>query len=332
MTKPEAIPAHLARATLFHDEAINSFLHAEQRQRLHHAWMITGVKGLGKTSLAHRLARHLLSNTNSDKGLRGHGDDADAQLIEAGSHPDFYTLATGEAGNGKKSIGVDDVRQLNAFFSQTPSRSQYRVAIIDSADEMNLNASNALLKTLEEPPQRGVIFLVVHRPATILVTIRSRCRLLKLRSLSPAQLRQGAQSLGWEGLMDWPENDPPLSLGQWFDQGHDEPKEIREMIKSLINGTIINDLSPKDIMGYMDRLKLSGKDHSLKIKRFSQKLVRDLRLSVWETNSGVWRENCLKTAQFIEAKTESMTNVNIDSKLVFHMIINELALNLSPRK
>jgi DNA polymerase-3 subunit delta' len=332
MTKIQSILPHQCRSTLFHDDAIEAFLRAEQRQRLHHAWMIVGVKGLGKSSLAHRFARHLLSNKSVGTGLRGQTDDADGRLIEASSHPDFYSLATGEGGNGKKSIGVDDVRGLNAFFSQTPSRSQYRVAIIDSADDMNLNASNALLKTLEEPPQRGIIFLIVHRPSSLLVTIRSRCRLLKLKPLTTQQLHLGASELAWEGLRDWSKQDPPLSLGQWLDQTQDEPKEMVELINSLIKSVISNDLSPKDIMALMDKLKLSGKDHAIKIKRFSHKLVRALRLSALDSNIGFWNENSLVIAHRIETQTESMTSVNIDSKLVFHMIINELVSNLSPKK
>ncbi len=83
-----------------------------------------------------------------------------------------------EGGKTKKSISVDQARELPEFFSKSPSQAKYRVAIIDAADDLNLNAANALLKVLEEPPERGVLFLVTHAPGRLLATIRSRCRRL----------------------------------------------------------------------------------------------------------------------------------------------------------
>jgi DNA polymerase-3 subunit delta' len=83
-----------------------------------------------------------------------------------------------EEGKARKSIPVDEARALPEFFAKSPGRAAYRVAIIDSADDLNVNAANAVLKTLEEPPERGVLFLISHRPGALLPTIRSRCRRL----------------------------------------------------------------------------------------------------------------------------------------------------------
>ncbi len=93
-----------------------------------------------------------------------------------------------EGGKTKKSISVDQSRDLPEFFSKSPSQAQHRVAIIDAADDLNINAANALLKVLEEPPERGVLFLVTHAPGRLLATIRSRCRRLSFPIWSQERL------------------------------------------------------------------------------------------------------------------------------------------------
>ena len=158
-----------------------AFLDAFDRGRLHHAWLLCGVEGSGKASFAFRAARRLLgAKPDPARGPLGtRPDDPVAQLITARSHPDLLVLERAvEGGKVKKSISVDQARDLPEFFSKSPSQARYRVAIIDAADDLNLNAANALLKVLEEPPERGVLFLVTHAPGRLLPTIRSRCRRL----------------------------------------------------------------------------------------------------------------------------------------------------------
>jgi DNA polymerase-3 subunit delta' len=158
-----------------------AFLEALERGRLHHAWLLTGPEGLGKATFAYRAARRLLgAKPDATYGLLGSSPtDPENRLIEAHSHPDLMVLERAvEDGKTKKYISVDDARALPGFFAKTPSRSPYRVAIVDAADDMNVNAANALLKTLEEPPTRGVLFLVAHAPGRLVATIRSRCRRL----------------------------------------------------------------------------------------------------------------------------------------------------------
>lgn len=161
-----------------------AFLDALDRGRLHHAWLLAGPEGLGKASFAYRAARRLLgARPDPAHGLLG-SDPADrvCRLIEQDAHPDFLVLERQtEGGRTKKSISVEEARALPEFFSKSPSMARYRVAIIDAADDLNPNSANALLKTLEEPPERGVLFLVAHSPARLLVTIRSRCRRLTFR-------------------------------------------------------------------------------------------------------------------------------------------------------
>ena len=158
-----------------------AFLDAQSRGRLHHAWLLCGVEGSGKATFAYRAARRLLGAApDPSRGLLGtRPDDPVARLISAQSHPDLLVLERAvEGGKTKKSISVDQARDLPEFFSKSPSQAQARVAIIDAADDLNLNAANALLKVLEEPPESGVLFLVTHAPGRLLATIRSRCRRL----------------------------------------------------------------------------------------------------------------------------------------------------------
>jgi DNA polymerase-3 subunit delta' len=158
-----------------------AFLEALARGRLHHAWLLTGPEGMGKATFAYRAARRLLgAKPDPAFGLLGSSpEDTENRLIAAHAHPDLMTLERAvEDGKTKKYISVDDARALPGFFAKTPSRSPFRVAIVDAADDMNVNAANALLKTLEEPPERGVLLLVAHAPGRLVATIRSRCRRL----------------------------------------------------------------------------------------------------------------------------------------------------------
>ncbi len=158
-----------------------AFIDAFDKGRLHHAWLLCGVEGGGKATFAYRAARRLMGAApDPSRGLLGtRPDDPVARLISAQSHPDLLVLERMvEGGKTRKSISVDQARDLPEFFSKSPSQARYRVAIIDAADDLNLNAANALLKVLEEPPERGVLLLVTHAPGRLLATIRSRCRRL----------------------------------------------------------------------------------------------------------------------------------------------------------
>ena len=143
-----------------------AFEAALARGRLHHAWLLTGPAGLGKAAFAYRAARRLFG-------------PASRPLIAASSHPDLMVLEREtEGGATKRNISVDQARKLPEFFSKAPALGRYRVAIIDTADDLNVNAANAVLKTLEEPSGQGVVFLMSNAPGRLLPTIRSRCRRL----------------------------------------------------------------------------------------------------------------------------------------------------------
>jgi DNA polymerase-3 subunit delta' len=170
-------------------EAEIAFLDALSRERLHHAWLLCGPEGRGKATFAHRAARRLLGAApDPSRGpLGARPDDPVSRLVSAQSHPDLLSLERMvEGGRTKRSISVDQARDLPEFFSKSPARSGRRVAIIDAADDLNANAANAILKTLEEPPPRGVLLLVCHAPGRLISTLRSRCRRLTFRPWSEA--------------------------------------------------------------------------------------------------------------------------------------------------
>lgn len=166
--------------------------------RMHHAWLIGGPKGLGKATLAYRFARRLLGAKQSGaRPLDVNPDDPVSRKISANAHPDLFVLrrTPGERGDKlRRDIVVDDARALGEFFSLMPAEGGWRVAIVDAVDELNRNAANALLKTLEEPPPRAILLLIAHAPGAALPTIRSRCRRLNLRSLSDDLVSQAVEA------------------------------------------------------------------------------------------------------------------------------------------
>ena len=177
-----------------HDDAEKTLLAAQQSGRLHHAWLLTGPRGIGKATLAWRFARFLLCGQQQG-GLFGDGptdlnvaEDAPGRgLVDARSHPDLFHLRRSvnhDTGRMRAEIAVDDVRGLGAFMHMTPAMGKWRVAVVDSADEMNRNSANAVLKILEEPPPNAVLLIVAHAPGRLLPTIRSRCRRLALQPLA----------------------------------------------------------------------------------------------------------------------------------------------------
>lgn len=152
--------------------------------RLPHGLLFHGPKGIGKRLLAERLAWHLICGQGSDS-FEGFGYDTTARAVPqmaAGAYPYLHILTPDE---DKKTISVEQVRQKISTLSLTAEG--WRVVIIDSADELHLNAANALLKTLEEPNSKTVLVLISHNPSRLLPTIISRCRQYRLRPLDRPQ-------------------------------------------------------------------------------------------------------------------------------------------------
>ncbi|WP_298305254.1 AAA family ATPase [uncultured Erythrobacter sp.] len=170
-----------------HDEAWQEWKSAMNSARMHHGWILAGKKGLGKLAFAQAAARELVAE--------------DGIPQPPGEHPDILTVTYGpkdkkaqsafEAGKAyelARSIRIAQIREMQRRLTVRPTLGARRVVIINPADDMERATSNALLKSLEEPPEGTFFILVTHRPARLLPTIRSRCRILRFPALTDDQL------------------------------------------------------------------------------------------------------------------------------------------------
>ena len=176
--------------TVGQDHAVEQFASAWRSRKLHHAWLLAGPKGVGKASFAHAAARRVLAEAAGPAfdlpGIDTDGRHPIVKLVEAGSHPDMRRLerlVNEKTGNLARNISVHQVRGLAELFGLSPAMSDWRVAVIDTVDELEPSGANALLKMLEEPPPNSLFFLVSHAPGRLLPTIRSRCRRLDFQKL-----------------------------------------------------------------------------------------------------------------------------------------------------
>src|ERR1700733_10633766 len=203
-------------AVLFgHANAEAALLDAYRSGRIPHAFLIAGPKGIGKATLAYRLARFVLAHPDpaapavaKAASLAVDPDHPVARRIAAQGQPDLLILerTLHDKGVLHKQIAVDDIRRTVAFFGSTAREGGWRVAIVDAVDELNKSSANALLKVLEEPPQRALLLLVSHSAARVPATLRSRCRILTLRPLAEAEVAAAVAA-----AMGLPASDPEIA-------------------------------------------------------------------------------------------------------------------------
>lgn len=143
-----------------------------QQHRMPHALLFSGAEGVGKQQLALTLANAMLC-TQPDANGFACGHCKTCHLTKAGSHPDFRMIAPEEKA---QTIKIDQIREVVDFVNETALLGGYRVIVINPAAAMNVNAANALLKTLEEPTPNTLIILISHQSMRLPATITSRCR------------------------------------------------------------------------------------------------------------------------------------------------------------
>ena len=179
---------------LGHDVQARMLIAAAGSGRMHHGWILAGPRGIGKGGFARALSMRLLADAAGPPvigdGLTVPADHPIRKLIEASAHPDYAELSPLEKdGVAARNISVDQVRGLQRLIHSAPSLSDRRIIVIDSADDLDRGAANALLKILEEPPANLLFFLVCHAPGRLLPTIRSRCRTLRFDPLDDSAMR-----------------------------------------------------------------------------------------------------------------------------------------------
>ena len=188
-----------------HETQESAVLKAYSSGKMHHGWLLTGAKGVGKASFAWLTAQHIVSR-NPDAGLEKFAPDlsgATGAMLEAHNHPDIHYIClepkddkerrnreNGKPFETRRNITVDQVRRLQQRLNSRPSLSERRAIIIDSVDNMERSAANALLKSLEEPPENTYFFLISHNPGKLLPTIRSRCLTLTFTALGEEDMRK----------------------------------------------------------------------------------------------------------------------------------------------
>jgi len=197
-----------------HAAAEKEFAAARHAGRLHHAWLITGADGIGKATLAYRLARSLLT-LSGDPNDRA---NPSFRRVARETHADLLTV-TREWDDKRKrqrtEIVIDGARDVAGFLRLTPAEGGWRVVIVDGAEHLNRNAANAILKVLEEPPARAILLLTCATPGRLLPTIRSRCRRLRLEPLDAEAMAQALAVVlpGQEaGLIDLAEGSPGRAM------------------------------------------------------------------------------------------------------------------------
>ncbi|MCI4663903.1 MAG: DNA polymerase III subunit delta' [Neomegalonema sp.] len=196
------------------EAALAAFDRAFAAGRVHHAWLLTGPRGVGKATAAYAIARKVLADQAADPTQV-------ATQLRAGSHPCMLELR--RAWNDKTNkfrgeILVDDVRRLTRFFGLSAADGGWRVVLVDPAEDMNVQAMNALLKALEEPPAKTLFLLTCHAPGRLAPTVLSRCRRLKLGALGVSDAATaimaaaGAAAAEAEGLARLAEGAPGEAL------------------------------------------------------------------------------------------------------------------------
>ncbi|MEH2477515.1 DNA polymerase-3 subunit delta' [Nitrobacteraceae bacterium AZCC 2146] len=219
-----AAPHPRETMTLFgHHEAEQTLLNAYRGGRIPHAWLIGGAQGIGKATLAYRMARFVLAHRDPLSAQVQSAETLDidpshpvARHVAAGAHGGLLTLerSLNDKGVMRTVITVDETRETISFFGSTAAVDGWRVCIVDTVDELNANAANALLKVLEEPPQRSLFLLVTNAPARLLPTIQSRCRKLPLRPLGIDDVIHAAAQ-----AVQVSENDPVLEEAAQASEG-----------------------------------------------------------------------------------------------------------------
>ncbi len=248
----DLLPPHQRTDFLPAPELEAQLQRALQQGALANGWLVTGPEGVGKATLAYRLARALLHNDGAS--LDPPADGRAHALIAARAHPDLFVAE--RVYDEKKErhaaeIAVETSRDLISFLSLTPSLGAWRVVIVDTADDLNRNSANALLKALEEPPAKTAIFVLSASPGRLLATIRSRCRRLTLRPYADEDVaafleREGAAAGGdARKIAEAAEGRPGFALKLALGEGAEAIDAVGDFLAARDPASVAQRLAPK---------------------------------------------------------------------------------------
>lgn len=337
----ETLPPDLNRHLFGHGVAEARFVAALERGRLPHAWLLTGPRGVGKATLAYRLARRLLA------GKEGEAAASDPRhrifrMVAKRAHPDLRVLKreiNPKTGKLRAEIIVDQVRAANEALRSTAALGGRRVLLVDWADELNEEAANAFLKLLEEPPTGVVLILVAQRPGQLPPTIASRCARLPLRPLAPAELTEALRVLAPEaeearlaGLVSIADGSPGRALmllrsgwletyGQVLERlasgGPKDRLAAAELLVKHAQGT--GPVGGAELIGELVRRlahRLAGAEAPELVPGERERLDRIARALTLDRCAAVWEK--------LGALTERLEAVNLDPFPTFLQIVDSV--------
>ena len=281
MTSPGDLAAVSPRVNselIGQDAAEAALLGAWRSGKIHHAWLIAGQRGIGKATLAYRFARFVLAGGEGESGgLSVRPDHPVVRQVANGAHPGLMVIERAYDEDKKEQRGelrVEEARAIGHFLHMTSAAGAWRVVIIDSADDLNPNAANAILKILEEPPARSLLLLISHAPGRLLPTIRSRGRRLAVPPLAAEDfatvVRRHLGDIGdsdLANLVDLADGSPGRALELWSAGGLDLHREMMGLLQTLPR------LDAVALHGVADRLARPGAADS-------RRLLYDL-LTAW---------------------------------------------------
>ena len=241
------------------DRLVDFLVFSEENNRLHHAYLLSGDKGIGKATFAYNFARYLFNNKKNNFS-RIDRDNKHSRLIESRSHPDLFVIEIDKESK-KNKIDVNQVRECIDFFNYTAAVCNYKICIIDSLDDMNLNSANAILKVLEEPPDNSLFLIISQSPKSLIPTIRSRCLELRFERLKNDllfdYLKQTMPDIEVDSIKEAVKISQG-SLGRALMFFNEEIKGINETTKNLFSNS-----GNIDIYEFCERL-LKNNNHFIK--------------------------------------------------------------------
>lgn len=320
---------HISHDLIGHEDAVRQVGEAFASGRMHHAWLLAGIEGIGKTSFAWHIANHVLSNGANPIGKYNLHDRV-TKLIQAEAHPDMLVVRRAvdeKTGELRNVIVVEDALKVASFLRKTSTHGGWRVVIIDEAHMMNRHGENAILKILEEPPAHALIIITATTPGALLPTIRSRCRVLQLAPLDRAHMKiilaRSAPDLSDEDA----ERLISLSGGSAgfaLKIARTEALPLYEELQALLNVLPALD---------MPRLHKLADQISRKADAESYEVIRTLLLdrvraaTVQSAHNAVDRglvERCLQTLDKISMLFATSDRANLDRKLTFIRAVSDI--------